>query len=63
MLKTAFKVIMWCIGLMVLPVLALIVFSVLGVTLPLVGILMTIFLPIVLIGTFIGYRSAKKKFR
>lgn len=63
MFKTAFKVVMFCVGMMILPVLALIVFSILGVTLPLVGILCTIFLPIILIGTLIGYRSAKKKFR
>lgn len=60
MIRAIFKVIGIAISLILLPLLVL-GLSIAGLIAPIVGMLMIIFMPVILIGVLIGYRSGKKK--
>lgn len=61
MLKAIFKTCGVAIGLVVIPIILVIVGMLLSIVGPLAGILMIIFLPLIIAGVIIGYRSAKSK--
>ncbi len=60
MFKTILKTVLISCLLVVLPILVLIFTFTLGLALPLVGICMILFLPMVVVGIMIGYNSRKK---
>ena len=60
LLKTLLLVAVIAIACVVGPWLAVLLFTALGLTLPIVGGLMIVFLPLVLIGAMIGYFAGKK---
>ena len=60
MIKAIVKTVLIACGCVVLPIILVIVAFALGVTLPLFGALMILFLPMVLAGVIIGYNSRKK---
>lgn len=60
LLRTLFFVALVVLACTVGPWLAVVLFTALGLTLPIIGGLMIVFLPLVLIGAAIGYFSGKK---
>jgi len=60
-MKAIFKTLLVCVLLVVVPMLLLVALPVIGITLPLIGTIGIVFLPMIIIGIIIGSRSTKKK--
>lgn len=60
MFKSILKTVLIACLLVVLPILLLILTFTLGLALPLIGICMIVFLPMVIVGVIIGYNERKK---